>query len=171
MNTAQKGFTLIELMIVVAIIGILAAIAIPQYQNYIARSQFSESQVMLSGFKSAVQEKVDQGKSYVAAVAPVTAKPAEGSTPKVDEVKEVNPLGANLNGSYGFIKYGAYNSGSSTDAKTLYTFYKTGVSKKLEDKKVLFTYTVATGKWSCITDAPQEVISGECTYDATIPAV
>ena len=63
MNTAQKGFTLIELMIVIAIIGILAAIAIPQYQNYIARSQFSESQVMLSGLKSAIQEKVDQGKN------------------------------------------------------------------------------------------------------------
>jgi len=51
-NKMQKGFTLIELMIVVAIIGILAALAIPAYQNYITRAQVSEALNMASSFKS-----------------------------------------------------------------------------------------------------------------------
>lgn len=57
MNT-QKGFTLIELMIVVAIIGILAAIAIPQYQNYIARSQVTEAFTLMNGAKTAIQDNL-----------------------------------------------------------------------------------------------------------------
>lgn len=56
MNTAQKGFTLIELMIVVAIIGILAAIAIPAYQDYIARSQVAEAFALTAGQKTAIAE-------------------------------------------------------------------------------------------------------------------
>lgn len=57
----QKGFTLIELMIVVAIIGILAAIAIPAYQNYIARSQASEAFALMSGAKITIQDNLQAG--------------------------------------------------------------------------------------------------------------
>ena len=56
MKNVQKGFTLIELMIVVAIIGILAAIAIPAYQDYTARSQMSEAMSLASGVRTAVSE-------------------------------------------------------------------------------------------------------------------
>ena len=54
MNTAQKGFTLIELMIVIAIIGILAAIALPAYQNYIKKAAYAEIPVSMSAIKTAI---------------------------------------------------------------------------------------------------------------------
>ena len=56
MQKIQKGFTLIELMIVIAIVAILAAIALPAYQNYVVRSKISEGLVSADGIKTAVAE-------------------------------------------------------------------------------------------------------------------
>lgn len=52
----QKGFTLIELMMVITIIGIIAAIAVPAYQNYIARGQVSEALIFASEYKNKVSD-------------------------------------------------------------------------------------------------------------------
>ncbi|WP_310736415.1 MULTISPECIES: pilin [unclassified Pseudoalteromonas] len=137
---SQKGFTLIELMIVVAIIGILAAIAIPQYQNYIARSQFSEAHSLLSGARVAVQERVSQGAAFTGA-----------------------SLGLKTAGAYGSIGAPAdYAANAATYALT-YTF--AGANTNLNTKTVTYTYTAATSAWACTT-----TVAAEFATNCTPPA-
>ena len=80
-RSIQKGFTLIELMIVVAIIGILAAVALPAYQDYTVRARVSEGLVIASGAKTAVAENAASGAAFASGWSAPTA------TPNVEGVK------------------------------------------------------------------------------------
>jgi type IV pilus assembly protein PilA len=72
MKTIQKGFTLIELMIVVAIIGILAAIALPAYQDYTIRAKVSELVLAASAFRTSVTEKAQTDNALASSGAGLT---------------------------------------------------------------------------------------------------
>ena len=102
MKTVQKGFTLIELMIVVAIIGILAAIAVPAYQNYTIKARYTEIVLSTSPHKIGVEECFQAGNALTAcdsgAFGVPAASGASGAVTSVtvaDGVITVVPVAAN----------------------------------------------------------------------------
>ncbi|MGE7139693.1 pilin [Luteibacter sp. NPDC031894] len=135
MKNIQKGFTLIELMIVVAIIAILAAIAIPQYQNYLIRTQVSEGMNLADGAKTAVSEFYNN----------------KGHFPKTNESAGLPKNEASISGKY-------VSKVTVTDGVIGATFANTGgqeANDKIKDKVVALSPYDNGGSiaWNCRADA------------------
>jgi len=138
----QKGFTLIELMIVVAIIGILAAIALPAYQDYTARSQMSEALSLAGGARTAVTEYWT----------------TEGAFPTKNESAGLAPA-AQIKGNY------VDNVDISAKAgEIVATMKSTGVANGLAGKKLTLSAVTGGGsiEWVCKSDAEDKLLPANC---------
>ncbi|WP_218944174.1 pilin [Marinobacter changyiensis] len=158
-NHAQKGFTLIELMIVVAIIGILAAIAIPQYQDYIARSQVNRVMGETGSLKTSVEDCILNGRLVVGAAAGECDPGATGS---------------NLQQGAGNTAPGAVLP-AGTDVPTveanliatsaITATFGNNAAAILQGDELIWTRS-ANGSWACTTTVDPEYVPNGCVAPA-----
>ena len=153
MNTKQKGFTLIELMIVVAIIGILAAVAIPAYTDYLKRSKVAEAVSMLGGLKTPAEEVMaGVGKSDILAVPTYQSLEATAVCPD-----DVGGVAWCIKGK----KAGSYTTGITNNAMSYTATMKAGLGN---GQVVLLKYDTTTTNWTCgYTDGfPTQYLPTNC---------
>ncbi len=146
----QQGFTLIELMIVVAIIGILAAIAIPQYQNYTKRAKVSDVMALASGDKTRISEYFSTNGSMP------TAKTGQGAT----GADEVAISSGNESDYVGTVTYSA--SGDTATLTYPLTNIGTGATGSIE-WKLTANSNSAVLDWTCTaTDVDDALLPEAC---------
>ena len=141
MKTMQKGFTMIELMIVIAIIGILAAIALPLYQDYISKSQVTRAYGEMAGTKTAIEAALFEGRTPVLAA---DAAAGAAVTPPNEWVGMLNNPTANL------LSAATLTAGTGTNAGNV-TFVGTlgeNANSSIHGATITLTRN-ANGEWTC----------------------
>ncbi len=150
----QAGFTLIELMIVVAIIGILAAIAIPQYQNYVARSEAASALATIRSVQTDAEDIMVRG------LQPIIGDAADGDANAANQ--RSLGIAGDASGS-GDITVTGYTLGGTVNL--VYTFDTNGVSPQVQGTNVTLSRT-ADGVWKCTTSIDANFAPGDCGQPA-----
>lgn len=157
-NHAQAGFTLIELMIVVAIIGILAAIAIPQYQSYVGRSNVASAVSTLAANKTGIEDYIMNYGFFPDGTTDEQQEDSANNKPFVPSQKKED-LGI-VEPTFGTI---SLNPATADEGSGNITLEFTTGNPGINGKKVRYTRD-KDGTWECITDVDKDFVGKACKH-------